>query len=92
MTEEQLKEKIKILKAQLTVNKKNLSSWKRKLNSAPDARISAKGIGIFAIVILITLGVAIVILDIPNFVAEHQRLMKMFQKCRHAHRRTESEA
>jgi len=45
MTNEELVAKIQELRNELIIKKDSLSSWKRKLISAPDNRASARSIG-----------------------------------------------
>ncbi|OWF45584.1 hypothetical protein KP79_PYT21063 [Mizuhopecten yessoensis] len=55
---------------ELSVNKSTLSSTRRKKQSAYDGRTSAKGIGIIGVTLLCGVVVFIVVLDMPNLVAQ----------------------
>lgn len=67
MSPEQLQSQIETLKKELTVEKKDLSSWKRKLISIPDERISAKSLGYLGAAMLAVVFGAVVIIDLPRF-------------------------
>ncbi|XP_021353044.1 mucin-5AC-like [Mizuhopecten yessoensis] len=67
MSPEELQSQIETLKKELTVEKKDLSSWKRKLISIPDERVSAKGLGYLGAGMLAVVFGAVVIIDLPRF-------------------------
>lgn len=88
---EQLKEKIKQLREELIIDKKDLSSWKRKLTSASDERASSKNIGIFGAGILITVAITFVILDIPTLIVQTKRIFRMLVKCKYEDHQSKKE-
>ncbi|XP_071119854.1 uncharacterized protein [Mytilus edulis] len=76
ITTEELQAKIDKIQTELTVDKKETSSYKRKLTSAPDNRVSAQSIGYVGVVILtIVIGLLIVI-DIPTLVKDTRNFFK----------------
>ncbi|XP_076116914.1 uncharacterized protein LOC143084432 [Mytilus galloprovincialis] len=76
ITTEELKAKIDKIQTELTVDKKETSSYKRRLTSAPDNRVSAQSIGYVGVVILtIVIGLLIVI-DIPTLVKDTRNFFK----------------
>jgi hypothetical protein len=56
-------EKVKALKKELTVNKTDLSSTRRKLESQPDRRMTASTIGVLGAIVSILPLIFIVIAD-----------------------------
>ncbi|XP_046357852.2 IgGFc-binding protein-like [Haliotis rufescens] len=48
-----------------TINSKNLSTYKRKHTSAPDARVSARALGTFGVVIIISAVCILIAIDLP---------------------------
>ncbi|XP_071082654.1 IgGFc-binding protein-like [Haliotis cracherodii] len=48
-----------------TINTKNLSTYKRKHTSAPDPRVSARALGTFGVVILISAVCILIAIDLP---------------------------
>lgn len=76
MTEEQLKEKIKEIKKALTINKNELSSYRRKKTSANDDRSSAKGIGVLGACVICAVVSFIIILDFKTLVHQGSILWK----------------
>ncbi|VDI05358.1 Hypothetical predicted protein [Mytilus galloprovincialis] len=76
ITTEELQAKIDKIQTELTVDKKETSSYKRRLTSAPDNRVSAQSIGYVGVVILtIVIGLLIVI-DIPTLVKDTRNFFK----------------
>ncbi|XP_033751757.1 mucin-17-like [Pecten maximus] len=67
LSPEQLQSQIETLKRELTVEKKELSSWKRKLISIPDERVSAKSLGYLGAAMLAVVFGAVVLIDLPRF-------------------------
>ena len=59
-----LEEKLQEIRTALYVNKKTLSSTKRKLISAGDERPSAASIGYFGMVLLCLVGLVLIVPDI----------------------------
>lgn len=70
-----LEEKVDELVKVLTIDKTTLSSYKNARISAPDSRLSARGIGSVAAALLSTLVVVLLISDLP-LVILHLKLMK----------------
>lgn len=86
MTEEQLKEKIKEIKKALTINKNELSSYRRKKTSANDDRSSAKGIGVLGACVICAVVSFIIILDFKTLVHQGSILWKRsVGSCKHSH-------
>ncbi|XP_071119850.1 uncharacterized protein [Mytilus edulis] len=76
ITTEELQAKIDKIQTELTVDKKETSSYKRRLTSAPDNRVSAQSIGYVGVVILtIVIGLLIVI-DIPTLAKDTRNFFK----------------
>ncbi|XP_060072791.1 mucin-5AC-like [Ylistrum balloti] len=67
LSPEELQSQIENLKKELTVEKKDLSSWKRKLISIPDERVSAKSLGYLGAGMLAVVFGAVVLIDLPRF-------------------------
>lgn len=61
-----LEERIEILKKELTIDKTQTSMNKRKLISVSDNRMSAKGLGVFGLSILILVPICIVLMDLTS--------------------------
>ncbi|CAG2236252.1 unnamed protein product [Mytilus edulis] len=81
ITTEELQAKIDKIQTELTVDKKETSSYKRRLTSAPDNRVSAQSIGYVGVVILtIVIGLLIVI-DIPTLVKDTRNFLKGVVLC-----------
>lgn len=66
ITNAELQAKIEQIKTELTVDKKETSSYKRKLTSAPDNRVSAQSIGYVGVIILSIVVGLLVCIDIPT--------------------------
>ena len=81
LTSEQITEKLQELKEELTVDKKDLSSWKRKLVSADDHRASAQSIGYVGAVILGAVVLFFVVLDFPRLVADSKLFFRNLCSC-----------
>lgn len=61
-----LEERIEILKKELTIDKTQTSKSKRKLISVSDNRMSAKGLGVLGLSILILVPICIVLIDLTS--------------------------
>lgn len=66
ITNAELQAKIEQIKTELTVDKKKTSSYKRKLTSAPDNRVSARSIGYVGVIILSIVVGLLVCIDIST--------------------------
>ncbi|CAC5367390.1 unnamed protein product [Mytilus coruscus] len=76
ITTEELQAKIDQIQTELTVDRKETSSYKRKLTSAPDNRVSAQSIGYVGVVILTVVIGLLVIIDIPTLVKDTRNFFK----------------
>ncbi|XP_062573604.1 uncharacterized protein LOC134235488 [Saccostrea cucullata] len=72
-TPEELQKKLEQMKAELTIEAKETSKYKRTLISVPDHRPSARGIGSVGILILCTIIILLVAFDFPR--AAHHTLI-----------------
>ncbi|XP_061169558.1 uncharacterized protein LOC133178914 [Saccostrea echinata] len=75
-TEEEIEEKIKEIKKTLTINKHDLSSYRRKKISADDTRSSAKGIGLLGACILCAFVSFIFIMDFKTLAHQGSALWR----------------
>ena len=78
ITTEELQAKIEQMQTELTVNRKETSSYKRKLTSAPDDRVSAKSIGYVGVVILTVVTGLLVCIDLPTIMKDS---LAFFKRC-----------
>ncbi|XP_060084361.1 uncharacterized protein LOC132563637 [Ylistrum balloti] len=76
ITPKQLESKINEIKQTLTVSKKGLSSWKRKLVSTPDDRASAQSIGYIGAAIMCSIAAIMVVMDIPRLGGDFKRFIR----------------
>ena len=87
-TEEELSSKLESLRNELTLGKKKTKKYHMSLISHPDERESARNIGYFGAVILITLGCMLLLLDITKLLSrifarkKHQTPNKMKETSR----------
>ena len=75
-TEEEIREKIQEIKRTLTIDKHELSSYRRKKTSADDDRSSAKGIGVLGACVICAVISFIIVLDFKTFVHQGEVLWK----------------
>ena len=75
-TEEEIREKIKEIIRALTIDKHELSSYRRKKTSADDDRSSAKGIGVLGACVICAVISFIIVLDFKTFVHQGEVLWK----------------
>ena len=75
-TEDEIREKIKEIKKALTIDKHELSSYRRKKSSADDDRLSAKGIGVLGACVICAVISFIIVLDFKTFVHQGEVLWK----------------
>ena len=75
-TEEEIREKIQEIKRALTIDKHELSSYRRKKTSADDDRSSAKGIGVLGACVICAVISFIIVLDFKTFVHQGEVLWK----------------
>ena len=75
-TEDEIREKIKEIKRALTIDKHELSSYRRKKTSADDDRSSAKGIGVLGACVICAVISFIIVLDFKTFVHQGEVLWK----------------
>ncbi|XP_033739919.1 uncharacterized protein LOC117327176 [Pecten maximus] len=76
ITPKQLESKINEIKQTLTVSKKDLSSWKRKLMSTPDDRASAQSIGYIGAAIMCSIAAIMIIMDLPRLGGDFRRFVR----------------
>ncbi|XP_062581368.1 uncharacterized protein LOC134243149 [Saccostrea cucullata] len=82
-TEAQLQEKIKEIKKELSINWKDLSSYRRRKTSVDDDRMSAKGIGIVGAGILCAFVSIIIFMDLKTLAHQGSLLWRraLGKKC-----------
>ncbi|XP_069133248.1 uncharacterized protein DDB_G0290587-like [Argopecten irradians] len=78
LTTEELQQKLAQLRKELTVNYTELSSYFRKLNSMPDSRPSAQGIGIIGVGLIALFIFFIIFLDLQFLVRTAQTMRYSF--------------
>ncbi|OWF45873.1 uncharacterized protein LOC110456466 [Mizuhopecten yessoensis] len=76
ITPKQLESKINEIKQTLTVSKKATSSWKRKLVSTPDDRVSAQSIGYIGAAIMCSIAAIMIIMDLPRLGGDFKRFVR----------------
>ncbi|XP_033759642.1 mucin-1-like [Pecten maximus] len=76
-----LKKQVTNLQKQLSLNKTNLSSEKRKKTSMNDDRASARGVGLIGVVMLVLLMGGLVLMDLTTIKRDFQRLRDNLGHC-----------
>ncbi|XP_069140711.1 uncharacterized protein [Argopecten irradians] len=82
ITPKQLESKINEIKQTLTVSKKDLSSYKRKLVSTPDHRASAQSIGYIGAAIMCSIAAIMVVMDLPRLGGDFRRFIRSLSSTR----------